>query len=75
MKGNKYETVAEEFNNNFERHRHKKIVLYGLGQYTKEILEKAKEFQSVFLKIQMDVTDDLNNSIHLIQFDVEHKLA
>ena len=49
MKDNKYETVAEEFNNNFERHRHKKIVLYGLGQYTKEILEKAKEFQFVGL--------------------------
>ena len=45
----KDETVAKVFEKKFKRHQHKKIVLYGLGQSTKAILEKTKGFQFVGL--------------------------
>lgn len=43
------EKIIKTLNDSFERHKHRELVIYGLGQYTKDILENNKKFNIVGL--------------------------
>ena len=58
------ETVVSTFCKHFDRLKHRNFVIYGLGPYTKEILENATEFH--FTGLLSEEETDIGKKLLLV---------
>lgn len=68
------ESFLEEFNKNFSDLKHMPIVLYGIGQYTKLILEKTNDFHIVGL-MDSKTTGEIIYGLPVLEEEAVAKMA